>query len=85
LAESAGAELYAGSQQLLGMAGKSTVVFAIVQQLLRRHGAIEHAQQVLSGDPVARLIIKDGTMGAPNAMNARTIITSGTVSYAPPV
>jgi len=39
----------------------------------------------LCGDPVAGFIVKNRTMGVPFAMNARMIMTSGTVSYAPPV
>src|ERR1700723_4518771 len=57
--EAPGAELHAGGQHLFWMSGQSTVVFAVMQQLFGRHGAIEHAEQILRRDSMPCLIVKD--------------------------
>jgi hypothetical protein len=59
MAETTRAEFHAGSEKLLRVARQAALILPIVQQSLRRHGAIEHAQQILRGDPVSRLIVKD--------------------------
>ena len=56
--EPAGAELHARREPLLRMARQALVVLAIVQQLLRRHRAVEHAQQILRRHAMAGLVVE---------------------------
>ena len=59
VAEAAGSEFDAGRQTLFRVAGQATVELAIVQQLFRRHRAVQDAQQILRRDAVARFIVED--------------------------
>jgi hypothetical protein len=60
VAEPAGAELKARCQPLLRVARQPTGVFPIVEQSLRRHRSVEHAQQILRCDPMPGLVVDDG-------------------------
>jgi hypothetical protein len=63
------------------VAGQAAVEFTVVQQLFRRHRAVQHAQQILSRDAVARLVVENRARWARrSAMKARMMVSSGTVS-----
>ncbi len=64
VSQATGAEFHARREQLFRMPGQSAVVLAIMQQLFRRHGAIQDAQQVLGRHTVARLVIEHRHNGA---------------------
>ena len=55
VAETAGAEFDAGSQHFFGVAGKSAVVFAIMQQLFGGHGAVQARSTGIVWRPGGRL------------------------------
>ena len=58
VAEAAGGEFDAGRQSFFRMAGQAAVELAVVQQPFRRHRAVQHAQQILRRDAMARLIVE---------------------------
>jgi len=59
VAEPAAGEFDAGGEQLFRVAWQALVVFAVVQQFLGRHVAVEHAEQVLRRHAMAGFVVED--------------------------
>src|SRR6202012_3175589 len=60
VSESAGRKFDTGRQPLFRVTGQATIELTIVQQLFRRHRAVQDAEQILRSDPVARFVEEDG-------------------------